>query len=386
MQRDKAYFFSQLFDKRLPQGNILLASKIFCPDFLINLCNPIKPALLRMLATTLVLAGMTPALHAHTNNSAKKEIVVLATSTIIADIASQLAGDYAKITSLVPRGQDPHNFDPGPSDLVKISNADLILLNGMQLETWLVSLIRRSGRQAAIDTVTRGIDPIYTGQYEASIDPHAWLDPVLGKTYVKNIAASLKEQLPGRAGEIEAKRSKLLKELEQVHLFTEERISSIPEEERILITSHDAFRYFGDRYQLRVESVFPTSADAEITIKDMAELNNLIRKTEVKAIFPESTINPRLVRQLASDNRITLGGKLYTDSLGEKDGEAGDYISLLYHNTSTIFDGLTGQRLEAKEPEQEVPLILTLVIVALLLGSFFIMWHQMDLGHGKKDN
>jgi ABC-type Zn uptake system ZnuABC Zn-binding protein ZnuA len=317
------------------------------------------------------------------SSESPEKVRVLATNTIIADITYQLAGDKVRISSLVPVGMDPHNFDPSPSDIVLVSGSDLILINGMNLETWIIGLIHRSETRARVDTVTKGIDPIYTGKYESVVDPHAWLDPVLGKTYARNIAESLIRLLPDAKEIIEFNLAVLLDELDAVHNYTVEKMESIPEEQRILVTSHDAFRYFGNRYQMRVEAVFPGSAEAEITIRDMAELSKTINNTRVKAIFPESTINPRLVQQIAGDNEIKVGGKLYTDSLSDKEGVADNYISLLYHNTNTIFRGLKGEKDEVDSSASDVPVFLTISILAVLAGSFFIMWYKMDLVHGR---
>jgi ABC-type Zn uptake system ZnuABC Zn-binding protein ZnuA len=316
--------------------------------------------------------------------------LVIATNTILADIAHQLAGDEARVISIVPVGMDPHNFDPSPSDIKLTASADLILTNGLNLETWLLALVKRTGTRVKTDTITQGIEPILTGKYESVVDPHAWLDPLLGIIYVKNTERSLSNLLPHYRETIEFNSRVLQEELLNIHEYTIKKINEIPPEQRILITSHDAFRYFGQRYGLVVKSVFPTSPDADITVKDMAVLSKVIKQSGVKAIFPESTINPRIVNQIASDNQLILGGKLYTDSLSEPEKDAPDYISMLYHNTHQIYFGLVGKGI--KSPQYSLiqgnnlsNLYLTLMVAFVLLGSFVLMWYKLNFKTGSQD-
>nr|MBS0038321.1 zinc ABC transporter substrate-binding protein [Saprospiraceae bacterium] len=309
--------------------------------------------------------------------------LVIATNTILADIAFQLAGDEARVVSLVPLGMDPHNFDPSPADIKLTASADLILTNGLNLESWLLSLIKRTGYSIPTDTVTLGIQPILTGKYESVVDPHAWLDPLLGIMYVKNTERSLSNLLPHYRETIEFNSRVMQEELLNIHNYTIEKLNDIPPEQRILITSHDAFRYFGQRYGLVVKSVFPSSPDAEITVKDMAALSQVIQQSGVKAIFPESTINPRIVNQIASDNQLILGGKLYSDSLSEPGKGAPDYISMLYHNANQIYNGLTGKRTAVTNSslahgDNNTNLYLTLFVALVLLGSFVLMWYKLN--------
>lgn len=312
--------------------------------------------------------------------------LVVATNTIIADIALQLVGDEAIIVSLVPIGTDPHSFDPSPSDIKLSTEAELILINGMNLENWIFNLIRKTATNVRIDTVTRGIAPIYTGKFSSQVDPHAWLDPILGKIYAKNIAQSLKRLIPRQSDIIDFNLAVLLDQLEEVHEYSLNVLSQIPEEERILITSHDAFRYFGERYNLKVLSVLSSSPNAELTVQDMIALNDLINSTGVKAIFPESTINPRLINQIARDNQLIVGSKLYTDSLSDTEKEAGNYIQMLYHNVNTIVKALSGDfspELTGYRKSDLSDTFLSLGILLFLTACFLWMWFNVKTTYGK---
>ncbi len=311
--------------------------------------------------------------------------LVVAGNTIIADIAKQLAGDKANIVSLVPIGMDPHNFDPSPADIRLTSEADLILVNGMNLENWMVNLIRKTGSPAKIDTVTKGIQPIFTGRFSVQVDPHAWLDPVLGKTYARNIANSLSDLLPNHEETIQFNLMVFLDLLEEVHQYSQKKLQKIPKNKRLLITSHDAFRYFGERYDIPVKSVLASSPDAELTVKDMIELTEMIKTSDVRAIFPESTINPKLVNQIARDNKLIVGGKLYTDSLSDPEKGAGNYIQMLYHNVNTIVAAFSGEKPKAEYSIWKSDFgdtLMSLGILVFLAACFLWMWFNVKTQHG----
>jgi len=310
--------------------------------------------------------------------------LVIASNTIIADIAHQLIGEEARVFSLVPLGTDPHNFDPTPADVKLSSEADLILINGMNLENWIVNLLQKTGTTAIMDTVTAGIKPIFTGRFSSQIDPHAWLDPILGKIYAQNISRALIQLLPEHEQTILFNLAVMEDLLEEVHQYSLEKLTKIPEEKRLLITSHDAFRYFGERYDIEVKSVLSSSPDADLTVKDLINLNEMIKSSGVRAIFPESTINPKLVNQIARDNKLIVGGKLYTDSLSEPDQGAGNYIQLLYHNVNTIVSALSG------EDVAEIPsfwksdmrdTLMSLGILIFLTACFMWMWFNVKTSH-----
>lgn len=335
---------------------------------------------------------LLPGLTAESVNPPGNKPIVLASNSIIADIAKQLVDDQAQIISLVPLGMDPHSFEPTPGDIQLITLADLVLMNGMNLENWLTPIIKRSQTKAKVDTVTRGISSIHSGRFQSAVDPHAWLDPVYGKIYAENIAGALKLLVPDQKEIIDFNLAVLKDEMDGVDQYIQEKIAGIPENKRILITSHDAFRYFARRYNIRVESVFPTSPDAEVTIKDMIHLNKLIAESGAKAIFPESTINPRFIEQIASDNKLVIGKKLFTDSLSDEKGPASTYINLLYHNAKSIMSGIEAG-LRQDPPIESVTaigkttsLLLNSAIILSLVGSFLFMWFKMDPVYGRKSN
>ena len=270
--------------------------------------------------------------------------LVLSTVSMINDMAMNIGGDNFRYASICPIGSDPHLYDPVPGDARKCVEASLIFLNGLTFEGWLQKLIENSGTTATSKLVTEGIVPIQSLKYENASDPHAWMTAANGLIYAQNIRDAMIELMPDQADEFTENYDAYKMELEELDRYISRRISSIPEEKRILITSHDAFQYFGRRYGIRLEAILGTSTDADVQTSDISRLTRVIQSTAVPAVFIESTINPRLIGQIAADNGIVVGGKLFADSLGETDGPAGTYLKMLRHNADVIYDGLMLKR------------------------------------------
>lgn len=306
---------------------------------------------------------------------------VVATTSMIADITQNIGGDYVEVISLVPIGGDPHLYDPIPQDAVKIAEAQLILKNGLTLEGWLNEFIENSGTKAATLTVTDGIKPLVSSQYENAADPHAWMNALHGITYAENIKNALTQLLPNLQTELQVNFEKYKTDLEELDASIKEKIATIPEEQRILITSHDAFQYYGQHYGIRLEAVLGTSTDAEAQTSDINRLYKVIKETKVPAVFIESTVNPKLLQQIAKDTKVKIGGKLYADSLGEP-GSAGDsYLKMLEYNTNVIVKALT----TTDEPTIDTgennfknnrP-IYTILIALLFVGGFWFMFKKV---------
>lgn len=269
--------------------------------------------------------------------------LVVATASIFADMADNIAGGLVEVRSIVPIGGDPHIYEPTPADVQLVQSANLILKNGLTFEGWLNELIENSGTKANSVLITNGITPIESVQYKNSTDPHAWMSAVNGLIYLRNIKMALSELMPASKDVFEFNHAIYEKQLMDLDTFIRNQINSIPESKRILITSHDAFRYYGNEYGIRVESVLGTSTDADIQTSDIIRLNTIIKKFAIPAVFIESTVDPKLLKQLASDNQISIGGKLFSDSIGDEDSEAPTYLDMLKFNTKTIVKGLTQQ-------------------------------------------
>ena len=266
---------------------------------------------------------------------------VVATASMIADMIEVIGGPYLDLTCIVPIGGDPHLYDATPADAQLVNKADLIFKNGLTFEGWLNELIDNAGSSAKIVTVTDGIQAIESLQYANATDPHAWMDVSLGLQYIKNIKDALIAFDPVHTDQYQANYVIYREEMEALDDYIKREISNIPQEQRILITSHDAFQYYGRRYAIRLESVLGTSTDADVQTSDIMRLNKVIEENSVPALFVESTINPKILEQIAADQDIRIGGKLFADSLGDQDSPASSYLKMMRHNTDVIVKALS---------------------------------------------
>lgn len=311
--------------------------------------------------------------------SAEEKPLVVASVTIIKDMAEMIAGDEFVVQSIMPVGSDPHLHDPTPRDAKLVVAADLILVNGLTLEGWLSELIENAGSDAEVVTVTNGVNAIESQTYKNSSDPHAWMDASNGIKYVENILASFIKLKPEAREVFEFNFGVYKQQLEDLDKYIHDAINSIPEQQRILITSHDAFQYYGRRYGIRLEALLGTSTDAEAQVSDLRRVNNVISSSKVPALFVESTINPKMLEQIAKDNDIRIGGHLYADSIGEEGSGADSYYDMLKHNTDQIVQGLTKTPEEKVEAEMKTPSYwLWVVLAVLLIGGFFILSRSLN--------
>jgi len=295
---------------------------------------------------------------------------VVATVNMIETMARYIGGDKVEIVPFMPVGADPHLFEATPSDARKIAEADLILKNGLTLEGWLNELIDNSGTQAHVVRVTEGVTPIVSPDHEQAVDPHAWADPLNGIIYARNVAAAFSQLLPQHADFFRARFDDYEQELLALHQQMKERFGRIQAADRVLITNHDAFQYFGRRYNFRILAAMGTSTDSEVQNGDIQEILRAVDATGVRCIFAETSINPKLMEQITKDAGIMLGRDLYTDSVGEPGSGADTYLAMLRSNMLAIYDGLTGQGYgEMSASPNEWALLLTTL---LLFGGTFL--------------
>ena len=304
--------------------------------------------------------------------------MVLATASIFADMAENIAGDQFDIRTIVPIGGDPHIYEPTPADAQLISKADLILKNGLTFEGWLNGLIESAGGKAAVATITEGVNAIRSA-YKGGADPHAWMDASNGLIYIENIKNALIELDPDNKEVFEFNYGVYHRQLEDMDAYIFEQIKKIPEIRRVLITSHDAFQYYGRRYGVQLESVIGISTEAEAQTSDIIRLNKVIKESGVPAVFIETTVNPKLLKQIADDNHVSIGGSLFSDSIGEKNSNAPTYLQMLKYNTDTIVHALTREASVLQTPGNEGSGWLMWSVLALLLvGGFLVVWKKVS--------
>ena len=268
--------------------------------------------------------------------------VVVATTTQIRSMAEAVAGDLATVQAILKPGADPHEFEPRPSDVEAISKSNLVLKNGAGLDDWVDKIIQNAGGTRPLITVSAGIALRKGDAAEPTGDPHIWFSVANAMTMTRAIRDGLVGVDPDHAVEYQANTVAYLQRLTDLDGYIQAQIATIPAERRKLVTNHDAFGYYVDRYGLTfVGSIIPSlSSESAPSAQDVAELITKIRTEHVKAIFLESSINPQLGKQLGDEAGVRVVDTLYGDTLGETGTAGATYEGMMRYNTDTIVQGL----------------------------------------------
>ena len=273
---------------------------------------------------------------------------VVCTTTMIADLARQLAGERVDVIGIMRVGEDPHIYEVRPRDAQQIAAADLVLLNGLHLEGTLLHVIEHNarGKVVALAEDPR-IEPL-AGQRQAegavaAPDPHSWFNVQYFRVYAERARDALCEVDPGHAATYGQRAEEYLRQLDQLHGWVQQQVADVPRHSRVMVTSHDAFAYYGRAYGIDVYAVIGISTEQQPRPQDVARLEELVRNRGVKALFIETSVNKTLnniVERVAANTGARIGGTLYSDSLGPPEGEAGTYVGMVRHNTRTIVEAL----------------------------------------------
>ena len=275
---------------------------------------------------------------------AQKPILVCST-TQVADFARQVVGDRWEVHSILDPGQDPHLYEIKPADANLVARATLCAQNGWHLEgkEWMATLAE--GANKPLVTCVTGLKPLQLEEEGESVkDPHSWFTPANAAVYVRNLLEGVSEIDPQHGSEYEARAELYLNQLRTLHIWIQKQVNAIPADRRVLVTSHDAFNYFCQAYGFKSASPAGWSTGAEVGGGVTPERRKLavesIRKYGVKAIFVETSVNPELIRQIADDAGVIVGGELYSDSMGAP-GTAGEtYLGMMRENVLTIVESL----------------------------------------------
>jgi manganese/zinc/iron transport system substrate-binding protein len=275
----------------------------------------------------------------------------LATIAMIGDIASQVAGDCVTVDTLMGPGVDPHLYEARASDVRAFERADAILYSGYSLEGQLGAVLEKLGsRKPVVAVAPASIDPgaLITVQDIYGIDPHLWMDASLWGRIAPTLAQTLAEIGPDCAAAMRERAAAYRARLEALHGWIRESIASIPERQRVLVTAHDAFAYFGRAYGIEVAGIQGISTESEAGIADIRAMVATVVERDVPAVFIESTINPRTINAVIEgaarrDHEVVIGGELYSDAMGEPGTPEGTYIGMLRANTLAIVEALGGE-------------------------------------------
>lgn len=293
-----------------------------------------------LLAATL-LSGALLAACGTSGSSNTDGLRVVATTTQLADFTRHVGGERVVVAQLLQPNTDPHEYEPTPSDVTEVSRASVIVENGLGLDGWLDAVVANAGGDPARVVATDGTTVLPGGEGGSS-DPHAWLDPLNAETMVRNIAAGLSAADPEGAPIYQANADRYVDEIAAMDRDLTTRIAAVPPSARKIVTDHDAFGYFAKHYGIEVVgTVIPSlSTAAEPAAKDLVALTETIRRENVRTVFPESSVDPRLERALADEAGATLGEPLFADSLGPAGGAAGTYLGMMRSNMDAIVTGI----------------------------------------------
>jgi len=263
--------------------------------------------------------------------------------SILEDIVHEVGGSDVAVTSLIGPDANEHVFEPSPDQVRLLTQAQLFIVNGLGLEGWLTRLIQAARYRGPVVIATEGIAPITTteaGERAPSPDPHAWQDVRNGVIYAENIAQALVRVDPGRAGAYQQRLGHYKAELEALDRRVRDGLKSIPAEKRRVITTHDAFAYYGRAYGVRFMAPEGLSTESEPSAKTVAALIRQARGEGIKALFLENISDPRLMGEIARETGARLGPPLYSDALSGPDGPAPTYIRMIEYNTATLQVGM----------------------------------------------
>jgi zinc/manganese transport system substrate-binding protein len=290
-----------------------------------------------MLKKVLILGVALPLAITLGGAASAAELKAVASFTVLADIVHQVGGDRVQVTSLVGPDGDPHEFEPTPADAKSLRAADIVFVSGEGLEGWMDRLISASGYRGAPVTVSSGIKTAQMVDDGKEVtDPHVWNDPLNVKIWVQNIEQALKTGDPSNAAIFQANADAYLKKLDAMNAFAHQKLDNIPDDRRKVLTSHDAFGYFGREYKVTFLSPIGVSTESEASAANVAKLIKQIMKEGVKTYFFENSNDPRLVKQIAKATGAEPGGELYVESLSKADGPASTYEAMFRYNVEQL--------------------------------------------------
>lgn len=293
--------------------------------------------MLSLIRRTMLLAGIAAALIG-SPAVAQDKVKVAATFSIITDFVKNVGGDRIELTTLVPLDGDAHVFSPSPADAKKIADAKVVFTNGLGFEGWVPRLIKASGTKATVVVATDGIKTRKMesgdehGHGHAEMDPHAWQSVGNTKIYVANIRDALIKADPSGKSTYDANAGAYLAKLDELDKEVREAMAKVPADRRRIITTHDAFGYFGAAYGVKFIAPEGVSTETEASAKDVAKIIRQIRKEKIPAVFMENISDPRLMRQIAKEGGAKIGGTLYSDALSDEKGPAPTYIDMMRNN------------------------------------------------------
>ena len=274
-------------------------------------------------------------------------MLIAATTTMITDLVRQVGGDHIRLKGLMRPGVDPHLFEPAPADGIALREADLIFYNGLMLEGKMTETLQRKGEKAY--ALGDAVPSTRLKGDAAHPDPHVWGDVSLWESCVPVVVEALAEADSDNAEHYRSAGERVVAEMGELHEWAKVRSALVPEAARVLITSHDAFEYFGEAYGFRVVGLQGISTVDEVGIAGRVKLVDFIKENKVRAIFVESSVSPAAIESIAEDTGVAIGGELFSDAMGApgeiesgagENYDVGTYVGMIKHNVNTVVEAL----------------------------------------------
>jgi zinc/manganese transport system substrate-binding protein len=280
-----------------------------------------------MTLALLLLALATP-------SYAQDKLKAVATFSILADFVKNVGGDRVEVQALVGPNSDAHVYQPSPSDAKMLADAKVVFTNGLGFEGWIARLIKASGTKAPMVIATKGVKPRKADDDHGhgDADPHAWQSVANARIYVANIRDALVEADPAGKGAYAANAAAYLAKLDALDAEVKETVAKIPADRRKIITTHDAFGYFGAAYGVAFIAPQGVSTESEVSAKDVAKIITQIRTQKIPAVFLENITDDRMLKRIGAESGARIGGTLYSDALTDEKGAAPTYLDMMRHN------------------------------------------------------
>ncbi|MEG9297947.1 zinc ABC transporter substrate-binding protein [Mangrovibacillus sp. Mu-81] len=292
----------------------------------------------------LILSGCRAAVSETPNN----KVIVTTTIGQIGDAVKNIGGEHVEVHSLMGPGVDPHLYKAKQSDIGKLQEADIIFYSGLHLEGKMLEIFEKMNEEKPTYAIADSIPKDKLRKDAAdntAMDPHVWFDIDLWKIALEQVRDGLIEKDPAHKEDYIRNTEKYFSELDELKKYAEQEMKKIPEEQRVLVTAHDAFNYFGAKYDLQVKGLQGLSTDAEYGLGDVQSLVNTLVDRNIKAVFVESSISEKSINAViagAEDkgHEVSIGGELFSDAMGKDGTDEGTYIGMYRHNVDTIVDAL----------------------------------------------
>ncbi|GEK92200.1 metal ABC transporter substrate-binding protein [Alkalibacterium kapii] len=317
--------------------------------------NWLKVVLSTVVLITLAACGNSGSANQEITGTDESHLNVVATNSIIADMAEQVGGGLVNIHSLVPIGTDPHEHEVLPDDIQKSEEADIVLYNALNLETgngWFDDLMDTTGKVEDEDyfALSKGVEPLFLtseGQTDQA-DPHAWLDLQNGIKYVREIERIFSEKDPENAAAFKDNADAYVEKLTELDSEAKEAFDDIPEDKQLLVTSEGAFKYFAKAYGIEAGYIWEINTENQGTPEQMKQIIDKVKSSETPVLFVETSVDPRSMERVSQETGLPIYTAIYTDSIA-KEGEPGDsYYDMVKWNIEKIHDGLSQTRGEAE--------------------------------------